>query len=49
MKAEETTIREDVVAPNDGVAAKLTLEIEKKKLEIMKRESALTSRIHLVR
>lgn len=30
----------------DDVAAKLTLEIEKKKLEIMKRELTLTSRRH---
>lgn len=41
--------RDDHVPPKDGVAAKLALEIEKKELEIMKRELALTSRFHSAR
>ena len=34
---------------DDGVAAKLALEIEKKELKIMKKELAIQSRLHPVR
>lgn len=41
--------RDDLIPSNDGVAAKLATEIEKKQLEILKRELALISCRHSVR
>ena len=41
--------KDDDTLHEDGVVAKLALEIEKKKLKIMKKELAIQSRLHPVR